>query len=246
MTATPGLDPETTIPDLQAIIEHAILNRPRTLQTTIGPSSLGSECDRCLIEELAGLKEPEPDAAWMPQIGVALGEWLEGAIIQHLMATGSDRYIPEGRVLVGTVGGVEVWGNSDLFDLHTGTVVDYKLVGTTTLRDTRRHGVKATYRKQVQLYGKGWQDQGYDVRSVAVWMLPRNGFTVGSGFLWQEPYDRADAEATIARADMFANAIQAYGAETVLAAAPDHAGTEFSCPKEDKSPKTPDAFLGVG
>lgn len=245
-TTTVCLAPEQTIPDLEAILEHAILNAERTLQRTIGPSSLGAECDRCLILELAGQKAPEETAPWLPTIGTAVHAWAEEAMIRHLAATGSDRYIPEGRVMVGVVDGTEIWGSSDLFDIHTGTVVDYKLVGTTTLRYTRRAGVKTTYRRQAHLYGKGWQDKGYDVQSVAIWMLPRNGFTIGSGFLFQEPYDRALAEATIAHADMLAAAIRTLGVDTVLAAAAPHTGTEFSCPAPDKGPVTADAFLGVG
>jgi hypothetical protein len=241
------LDPERTIPDLQAVLEHAILNHDRSLQRTIGPSSLGSACDRCLITELAGLKEPDTTAPWLPTIGTAVHEWAEHAILSHLMTTGSDRYITEGRVLVGVVGGVEIWGNSDVFDTWTGTVVDFKVTGTTTLRKTTKDGGPSlTYRRQGQLYGKGWQDKGFDVRSVAVWMLPRNGFTIGSGYLWQTDYDRADAEATIARADLFARAIATFGAEQVLAKAGPHTFTEFACgdPKaEEKAAKQLDGLL---
>lgn len=244
--SAPRLDPEQTIPDLQAVLEDAILNHERSLQTTIGPSSLGSGCDRCLITELAGLKPAEERAPWLPTIGTAVHDWAEYAILRHLMVTGSDRYICEGRVLVGAVDGVEIWGNSDLFDTWTGTVVDYKVTGTTTLRESRRHGPKTTYQRQAHLYGKGWQDKGFQVRSVAIWFLPRNGFTIDAGHLWQQPYDRADAEATLARADMLAAAVRAFGADTVLASAAPHTGSEFSCPRGADAPTTPDAFLGVG
>lgn len=240
------LDPAQTIPDLQDVLESAITNHERSLQKTIGPSSLGSDCDRCLITELAGLKEPDAYAPWLPTIGTAVHEWAEHAVLVHLMTTGSDRYICEGRVLVGVVDGVEVWGNSDVYDTWTGTVVDFKLVGTTTLREVRKSGAKPTYRRQGQLYGKGWQDKGFDVRSVAIWFWPRNGFTIDSGYLHQEDYDRADAEKTIARADMFAVMVRTLGADAVLAQAGPHTGSEFSCPKADSGPKTPDAFLGIG
>lgn len=239
------LAPEQTVPDLEAILEHAILNAERSLQRTIGPSSLGSECDRCLVLELAGEKAPEETAPWLPTIGTAVHGWLEEAMIRHLATTGSDRYIPEGRVMVGVVDGTEIWGSSDLFDTYTGTVVDYKVVGTTTLRATRKGGAKLTYRRQAQLYGKGWEDKGYQVRSVAIWMLPRNGFTIGAGYLHQEPYDRAIAERVIAHADMLAAAVRTLGVEAVLAAIPTHTGTEFACPSPDKGPVTADAFLGI-
>ena len=244
-----NLDPGRTIPDLQAVIEDAIRNHPRTLQKVIGPSSLGAECDRCLITELAGLLGEGDAAPWLPTIGHAVHEWLEQVTFRHLMTTGTDRYIPEGRVKVGTVGGRDIYGNSDLFDTHTGTVVDYKVVGTTTMRKVRSKGPSLTYQRQAQLYGKGWQDAGHHVRSVAIWFLPRNGMTIGSGLTWQVPYDRAEAEATIARADMFATALQVFGPDTVLDTAPPHTGDEFSCPPDpdaSQAPVTADAFLGIG
>ena len=241
-----GLDPEQAIPDLQTILEHAIRNHDRSLQTTIGPSSLGADCDRCLITELAGLKPAEDAAPWLPTVGTAVHEWAEAALICHLITSGSDRYITEGRVHVGDVDGQPIWGSSDVFDTWTGTVIDYKLVGTTSLRETTKNGLKKTYRRQAHLYGKGWQDAGFTVASVAVWMLPRNGFTIGSGWIHQEPYDRSIAEATIARADMFATAISVLGAEQVLASAGPHTGTEFSCPDpkaEEKKAKQLDGLL---
>jgi hypothetical protein len=240
-----NLPAEQTIPDLQAVIEHAILNDPRSLQTAIGPSSLGAGCDRCLITELAKLKPADDLAAWLPTLGRAIHEWLEGVVIRHLMATGTDRYIPEGRICVGQVGGIDIFGNSDLLDVHTGTVVDFKLVGPTTLREVRRHGAKKTYRRQGQLYGKGWTDKGYDVRSVAIWFLPRNGMTVGAGFLHQEDFDYADAEKTLARANAFDAGIRAFGADTVLASAPPHTGEEFSCPDPKAAEKAAKQLEGL-
>lgn len=232
------LDPDRTVPDLLALIEDAINNHPRTLQKAIGPSSLGSACDRCLINELADMLTEE-HAPWLPTLGHAVHEWLEGVILRHLMVTGSDRYISEGKVTVGMVGGVWVTGNSDVFDTWTNTVVDFKLVGTTTVRKVRKAGdcggdcncsVSLTYRRQGQLYGKGWEDAGYDVKSVAVWGLPRNGFHITDGFVHQEPYDRNVALLTLDRADQFARRINRYGHDEVLAKAPPHTGTEFSCP----------------
>ena len=240
------IDPAQTIPDLQAVIEDAMVNDPRSLQTTLGPSEIGCACDRCLITMLtaqaSGVKAPEDFAAWLPTLGRAVHEWLEWTVLNHLAVSGSDRYLVEGRVAVGTVGGVEIFGNSDVFDTHTGTVVDYKITGTTTLRSCKKAGAKTTYRNQIQTYGKGWEDAGYDVRSVAAWYLPRNGFTVGAGYLHQEPYDRQIALDVLARADMFASAVAAFGSDAVLAAAGPHTGTEFSCPSTKPTP-TAEGFL---
>lgn len=232
------LPPERTIPDLQAILEHAIANDERSLQTALGPSEIGTDCDRCLIRMVAG-ERGEDGTPWLPTIGTAVHEWAEMALVRHLMTTGTDRYLPEGKVAVGQLRGVDVTGHSDVFDVHTGTVVDYKLVGTTTLRKLKaaKGHPGLTYSRQANLYGRGWASAGFDVRSVAVWFLPRNGFRITDGAVWQEPYDEAVAVEALDRANRFAEWVDLFGVETVLAGAPPHTGTEFSCSRFDIDPK---------
>jgi hypothetical protein len=226
-----GRPPEFTIPDLLDIHEDAIRNHPRTLQRQIGPSSLGSPCDRCLIRELAGLDaDREEDAAWLPELGHAVHHWFDLNVLKWMGRTGSHRYINEGRVAVGEVGGVLIEGNSDVYDTETATVVDYKVVGTTTLREVRRNGAKTTYIRQGHCYGLGWERAGFAVQSIAIWFVPRNGRTLRDGHVEQFPYNRNEAIRTVERADMFARAIQSFGVDAVLAKAPPHTGTEFSCP----------------
>lgn len=232
------LPPERAIPDLQAILEHAIANDERTLQTELGPSELGTDCDRCLIHMLAGTPADE-GAPWLPTIGRAVHEWAEVALIRHLMTTGSDRYLPEGRVAVGQLRGVDITGSSDVLDIHTGTVVDYKLVGTTTLKKVKaaKGHPGLTYARQANLYGRGWALAGYDVRSVAVWFLPRNGFRISDGHVWQTPYDEQVALDALERANRLAGFVDTFGVDTVLASAPPHTGTEFSCERYGATPK---------
>lgn len=234
-----------TLPDITAIIEDAILAKPRNHQRTIGPSELGMPCDRCLINVLAGNK-PSAGAAWLPALGTAVHEWLETVFINHLAASGSDRWIPEGHVTVGTIDGQPITGHSDLYDTVTGTVVDYKIVGVMSLRQARAEGPKLTYQRQAHLYGRGWVNAGYPVNHVAIWYLPRNGVRVGDGLYWTEPYDEQIALDALARADMFAAAIRIHGAEAVLAMAGPHTGSEFSCPTDPKNvPATSSEFLGI-
>ena len=252
------LPPERTIPDLLAVLEHAITHADRSLQTTLGPSEIGTDCDRCLIHMLAGTPTDE-GAPWLPTIGNAVHDWAEMAVVKHLMATGTDRYIPEGKVAVGQLRGVDITGHSDVLDVHTGTVVDYKLVGTTTLKKVKRAKGHPglTHSRQANLYGRGWALAGYDVRSVAVWFLPRNGFRISDGHVWQEPYDEQVALDALDRANRLASFVDMFGVDAVLASAAPHTGAEFSCerfdatPKEDRQlagliPPAPDANTGTG
>lgn len=223
---------DQTWPDLLAIIEDAILNDPRTLQVELGPSELGTDCDRCLVHLLAGHKAVEHVAPWLPTIGHAVHAWLEQAVFASMLPDLSvRRYITEGKVAVGHIGGRPITGSSDLFDTHTGTVVDWKISGKPKIDTARRKGETLTYRRQAHLYGKGWEDGGFDVRSVSIIRLPRNAVSVRQGNVFQEPYDRAIAEQALARANALHAGITALGVDAVLAMTGPHTGAEFTCDK---------------
>jgi len=229
-----GDDPALVPTQLRAILEAAMINAPRSLQKRIGPSELGIECGRCLAHKLAGTPE-RPEAAWLPQIGSAVHAWCEEVFLSHEFTRAalgmSGRYLPENRVTVGTVGGVQISGSTDVLDIASGTVVDWKVVGTTTLKAAKAHGASLQYQRQAHLYGKGWEDAGYQVRSVLIYFLPRNAMTLGDAYPWQTNYDRAIAEETLVRADDIADAIDDRGLEAVLASMPEHDFTGFSCKK---------------
>lgn len=124
-----GADPASVHADLLDVVEAAMLHQPRTLQTRIGPSEIGMDCVRCLAHKLAGTPE-RPEAAWLPYLGTAVHEELSTVFIRH-EHTRQDlglppRFLSEHRVTVGTIGGQEITGSTDLFDIHTGTIVDFK------------------------------------------------------------------------------------------------------------------------
>jgi len=243
-----GADPTTLPGELRNILEAAMVNAPRSLQERIGPSELGIECDRCLAHKLAGTPE-RPEAAWLPQIGTAVHEWAETVMLRHEHVRGTlgmpGRFLPECRVTVGFVGGVEISGSTDVFDTHSGTVVDWKVVGTTTLKAAKAHGASLQYQRQAHLYGKGWEDAGYQVRSVLIYFLPRNAMTLGDAYPWQADYDRQIALATLLRANEIALAIHDHGLEQVLAGMPEHDFTGFSCKKFATPTTNNDAPFGA-
>jgi hypothetical protein len=243
-----GADPGTVPSELRSILEAAMLNAPRSLQERIGPSELGIECGRCLAHKLAGTPE-RPEAAWLPQIGTAVHEWAETVMLRHEHVRGTlgmpGRFLPECRVTVGVVGGVEISGSTDVFDTHTGTVVDWKVVGTTTLKAAKAHGASLQYQRQAHLYGKGWEDAGYQVRSVLIYFLPRNAMTLADAYPWQTNYDRQNALATLLRANEIALAIHDHGLDKVLAGIPEHDFTGFSCKKFATPTTNNDAPFGA-
>lgn len=215
---------------LRGVIEHTIRTHPRSLQTALGPSELGTACDRCLVHLLAGHRVTEHVVPWLPTIGTAVHTWLDEAMRLHALASDDgDRWHLEERVTVGSIGGVPIHGHSDLFDAHTGTVVDWKITGKTTLDKVRRSGASLTYQAQAHLYGKGWEDAGYPVREVVVMFLPRNAVSLQHGQTWRAPYSRRAAELALERANALHAGITTVGVDQVLAMTPPHTGDEFAC-----------------
>jgi hypothetical protein len=213
-----NLDPGQTWAELRNIIERAIDNTPRSLQTRIGPSEIGNPCDACLISKLAGIPEHrELGTSWLPFIGTSVHEQL--AVI--FAAANADlpytRFLVEATVSVGEVGGVDITGHADLYDMLTAEVTDYKIVGVTKLRDVKRTGLPGVdYRVQAHLYGYGFTRRGLPCQRVRVAFLPRNARTLADAVIWHEPYNERIALDALRRANQFANWIALFGADTLL------------------------------
>jgi len=209
-----GGDPEASLRDLRGLIEHAITHEPRTLQTTIGPSEIGDPCTHCLAAKLAGWAKTEHGVPWLPTVGTAVHRLLEDYVIDHENArtggnhTASRRFLVEQHVMVGHIGGHEVWGHTDVLDLQAGVSIDYKCVGAATLKTARR-GPSEVYRTQAHLYAKGWNDAGVRVDHVAIWYVPRNSVSLDHGIFWHEPYDEQVAVAALERANHLQRQIDA-------------------------------------
>lgn len=219
-----GGDAPTLHRELRHIIEDAIVNQPRSLQKRIGPSEIGTPCDHCLAAKLAGWQTAE-GVGWLPFIGTCVHAWLEELFVQRENAantvhTTGRRFLAEQTVMVGHIGGEEIWGSTDLFDTATGTTVDWKVVGATRLRSAKA-GPEPTYRVQAHLYGRGWINAGYRVEHVSIVYLPRNSINGwDDAVLWHEPYDEQVATTALDRANRIAAnlaALAALGPDAVSA-----------------------------
>lgn len=174
-----------------AIIAHAA-NRPRSLQTAVGCSALGTVCQRQLAYRVAGVAGPRArTASWVATIGTSVHTYLETVFSGH------DRYLTEQPVTV-THDGVDVPGTVDLYDKQTRTVVDFKVVGDSTLAKARRGQVSDQYVTQVNLYALGLTQAGHNVANVAVLFLPKTK-ELGDAVFFEKPFDQALARAAMSR-----------------------------------------------
>ncbi len=210
-----GGDPTQALADARAVIEDAIVNHPRSQQVEIGPSEIGTECDHCLAHKLLGTPQAR-DVAWLPTVGTAVHGWIEDVFIRHENARGAQhngglRYLVEKRVKVGQIDGVDVYGNVDLFDTVVGMTNDWKIVGASSLKKSKR-GPSSEYKIQAHAYGKGLEDEGFTVKHVGISFLPRNAVSLNEAVWWHEPYDRQVAVDALARCSGLARNLKALAA----------------------------------
>lgn len=237
-----GRDPQQLRAELVDAIAHAIANHPRSLQRRIGPSEIGSPCQRRIGHKLAGTATVSAlGDGWRPTVGTAVHTWLQDTFTaanrdwrQH---TGADvtRWLVEHKVSVGEVPGLgvlvgdgrdddEVRGRCDLYDRVTATSIDWKVVGPATLKRAKAGHLEDKYRVQAHAYGLGWTRRAQPVDTVAVMFLPSNG-ELSQAHMWAEPYDARVALDALAAVGTVTAALNAFGPMRtlpVLTTADDH------------------------
>lgn len=203
-TTPPAATPPAQIPPLdetiRRIVRTASDGSARSQQRRIGPSEIGQECDRFIGYKLMSADPTNTGRdAWLANLGTAMHAWLEAAFTADNAAT-LGRWLIEERVwLNGSLS-----GSCDLFDTWTGTVIDHKLLGTTSQKKIRKDGPPPKYRVQLHLYGYGHARAGRDVRTVALACYPRNDSLTGEFggnklLIWSEPYDEQIAVDALTR-----------------------------------------------
>jgi hypothetical protein len=189
-SARPELDSR-----IQRIVREAAAGSSRSMQRAIGPSEIGEECERRLVYKLMDMDESNTTGdPWPSIVGTATHVWLADAFRAENERLGWDRYLVERRVHM-TDG---ISGTCDLFDATTKTVIDHKVLGTTSLSKVKKEGPSERYRVQLHLYAYGYDREDIDVDAVALACYPRGGWLDGL-YTWTEPYRPEVAEAALDR-----------------------------------------------
>ena len=176
---------------LTRLVRDGAASWPRSQQTKVGPSDLGHPCLRRHAYQILGIGKVNIDGDPLAAtIGNGFHAWAADAVSR----AGGGRWLAETRVAVsGTVG-----GSCDLYDTHTRTVIDWKVVGPTSMRKMRADGPSQQYRVQAHVYGLGFANAGHEPEFVAIAFLPRAGRLDGL-HVWSERWDRAVAEDALNR-----------------------------------------------
>ncbi len=184
--------PASTVALMRDVLADLDASRPRSMQTALGPSELGTPCQRQLAMKLAGIPRQLPDSRppWAPMQGTAIHGLMEEALHAHNAKLGYPRWVVEERLHMDD----EISGSGDAFDVDNCMVVDWKYVGVTTLREVKRKTVpnellvKPEYRVQPHLYGYGHERAGRTVHWVRLVFLARS-HNYDDSAEWTERYD---------------------------------------------------------
>lgn len=185
---------------------HQYSNRQdRSQQATMGPSEIGSPCDRRIAMSLLRLPPVNPGGdGWAAFIGtcthVGLAEMFMWA------DAGSGRYSAEERL---TFPSAHVpGGTTDLIDRQLWYVGDHKIMGTYSLDKLKTEGPSQGYRVQGHTYGMGARLKGYPIEDVVIIGWPRERSSLDALYVWTEPYNPDLAREAIGRVDRIAGLLE--------------------------------------
>lgn len=183
----------------------------RSAQTTLGPSEIGTPCDRRLALAVMDVPPVNPGGdGWAAFVGTCTHGGMED--VYRWADAGTGRYAVEIRLTFGSV--LVPKGTSDLLDRKEGDIVDWKVMGDYSLKKFKAEGPSDTYRIQAHTYGYGAEQAGEKVRRVNIVGLPRAGSSLDQMHVWSEPYDRDVAKQAIARVEAIYARTQQLAVET--------------------------------
>lgn len=179
----------------------------RSAQVHMGPSEIGSPCDRRIAMSLMGIPAVNPGgdgfAAWLGTQGhrgmADIYTWANGR---------SGRYAVETRLNFPSK--LVPRGTGDLLDRAEKwrCFVDWKFMGFWSLKKLIESGPSLTYYVQIQTYAFGAAQRGEKVKRIVICGLPRQGKSLDEGFAWSAPYDPTIGEAGLRRVDEIGKKIE--------------------------------------
>ncbi|TDP97667.1 hypothetical protein [Labedaea rhizosphaerae] len=166
--------------------EHAA-RAPRSLQLHLGPSELGSPCDRQVAGKMAGLPVTNHVSdPWPSIVGTAVHAWLAEAFTADNVRKGMARWLAEVRVTPHP----NHPGTADLYDAVEQSVDDHKVLGETSMQKVRSaEGPPRKYVAQLGLYGLGYLRLGLPVKRIVLIAWPRTKSSLDQLYVWERLFD---------------------------------------------------------
>lgn len=173
----------------------------RSAQTHLGPSEIGSPCDRRIVMSLLSRPAVNPGGdGWASFVGT----WVHAGVGNMFVwgDRGRGRYASE--LPLKFPSDIVPKGTGDLLDRTLLVFEDFKVMGSWSLDKLRTEGPSPTYRVQVHTYAYGARKAGENVQHVAIVGLPREGSSLDNMYVWTEPYDPRVAVEALDRVEKLA------------------------------------------
>lgn len=201
----------------------------RSAQSTLGPSEIGTPCDRRLAMSLLQIPPVNPGGdGWASFVGTAIHAALAD---MFLWANGgSGRYEVEMPLRFPST--LVPKGTGDLLDRTMLMFMDHKCQGSWSRNKLKTQGPGDTYRIQVHTYAWGATMRGEKVEHVAIISWPREASNLDDLYVWTEPYNPSLAHDAMARVDGLAKEIEVLrdkGYTSVQAAATFDTADPYEC-----------------
>lgn len=168
--------------DLRQVIVTQASRQPRSTQLYLGPSELGADCDHQVVAKMiAAPTTNNVSDPWPSITGTAVHAWLAEKFRRENELTGILRWVTETRVAAHPLHP----GTADLYDALEQAVVDWKILGPTSLDKVRSPGGPSRrYKVQLLLYAAGYRNLGLPVKRVALAALPRTAPSLDAMYVW--------------------------------------------------------------
>jgi hypothetical protein len=185
----------------------------RSAQATMGPSEMGTPCDRRLALSLMRMPPVNPGGdGWAAFVGTCIHAGLEQMFLWANAGTG--RFATETRLQFDSK--YVPKGTADLIDRTLFMLDDHKCQGRWSRNKLKSSGPSPTYRVQAHVYAKGARAKGERIEHIAIISWPRDEATLDDLYVFTEPYNPAIADEAFDRVNIIAGQVEAGKAEMHL------------------------------
>jgi hypothetical protein len=170
----------------------------RSQQTTLGPSQVGTPCDRRLVMHFLQAPKVNPGGDnWASFVGTQIHNGLEGML--KWADAGRGRFAVEQRLTFSSE--LVPRGTADMIDRTLFMVGDHKAQGQWAADKLRTSGPTPLYRTQLHVYGMGARQRGEKIERVSLISWPRDKSNLDDLYVWSEPYNPQIARDALKRVE---------------------------------------------
>lgn len=180
----------------------------RSAQATMGPSEMGTPCDRRLALSLMRMPPVNPGGdGWAAFVGTCIHAGLEQLFLWADAGTG--RFATEQRLEFDH--DYVPKGTADLIDRTLLMILDHKCQGRWSRNKLKTQGPSPTYKVQAHVYAYGARKRGEKIEKIAIVSWPRDEATLDDLYVHVEDYNPAVVQRAFERVDRIGEQVKELG-----------------------------------